>query len=83
MIDDMDRLRNLFRPSKAKYTPIREDEQDEREPLATTITTNDHPFEHLDNGTREEEAQHEDLPPFSWVHYIVFLFLGIAMLWAW
>lgn len=38
-----------------------------------------------DDGFQADEERHEDghTVPFSWLEYAIFVWLGVAMLWAW
>ena len=66
-LSKMDRIRNTFK-SKPTYAPINTDAQDDES-------------ESYD-GSNESLAP-EEMTPFSWIEYTVFLLLGVAMLWAW
>ena len=64
---EMDRLKNMLR-SHQQYEPL----QDGAEGY------------HHDENDEDSELQDADhAQPFSWVEYTVFLWLGVAMLWAW
>lgn len=44
------------------------------------------PYEAIHDHTTEEEREDDDGRPavsFSWIEYLIFLMLGVAMLWAW
>jgi equilibrative nucleoside transporter 1/2/3 len=59
-----------------EYEPVENDEL-----LGGTVGTGNVPDE---NASMEEEEGSISLKkPFSWHDYIVFLLLGVAMLWAW
>jgi len=64
----MDRIRGLFSQKAA--------EQQEYEPLR------DGPLV-LEEGSSFLEGESEDEAPFSWVEYLIFGLIGVAMLWAW
>ena len=40
-------------------------------------------YEALDDGSGNKPIQKAYKEPFSWLEYIIFLLLGISMLWAW
>lgn len=66
-LSTMDRVKRLFQPSEP---------QQPYEPI--------HGDTHEDgDSTLDEVYEDEPEPHFSWVEYLIFMLLGVAMLWAW
>src|SRR5215469_11925618 len=62
------------------------------QPLEAESPTNEtEPLRQSDEDYNEDQRQYEErgtgvtreLPPFIWIDYLVFVLLGVAMLWAW
>ncbi len=65
----MDRIRELFSPKKAA----------ERQEYARLTDES----RGADGEESFLEGESADEAPFSWVEYLTFALLGVAMLWAW
>lgn len=80
----MDALRHVYQrvtggTEEQAYEPLEADSPtSEREPLRR-VGDEDDEIEHEQNG----HTVHKEEEPFVWLDYLVFLLLGVAMLWAW
>ncbi|KAF2675114.1 hypothetical protein BT63DRAFT_420341 [Microthyrium microscopicum] len=73
----MERIKDLFRSPKVAYDPLDETADHEGDALMQGDG---------DDGLLNSQIQDERevvVTPFSWVDYVVFMLLGVAMLWAW
>lgn len=82
----MDGIKHVFRrvtgdTGGLSYQPLEaESPTSETEPLRRS----DEDYDEDQRQSQEEEAGvQRELPSFIWVDYLVFLLLGVAMLWAW
>lgn len=72
-LSNMDRIRSMFRP-KPDYEPLlHNDTGGDDESVQDGLDVNG---DGDGDGTASES-------PFSWIEYMIFFLLGIAMLWAW
>lgn len=65
----MVRLRGWFRPPQRQYERIAEDDENGGGPAEA--------------GDRVQSHGIVSETPFSWTEYLIFLWLGVAMLWPW
>jgi equilibrative nucleoside transporter 1/2/3 len=77
----VDRVRALFaKDNEQEYAALRSG-SDSDDPLVYRPVL-------LVDGNEEEDAGEDRLPlgaeaEFSWIEYLIFMLLGVAMLWAW
>lgn len=74
----MDRITQLLGPTNTNYAPLETHAGAEGESFM-----NEQGQDADESGTTEGAHEAHLEAPFSWTHYLVFLLLGVAMLWAW
>ncbi|KAK4190055.1 putative transporter [Podospora australis] len=73
----MDRIKSAFTPKgpdRDEYSPLNDDDNH-----SGTIAGSSYEVEVEDDGSDSSSPQQ----PFSWIEYLIFSLIGVAMLWAW
>lgn len=78
----MDRIKSVFTPKgpdRDEYSPLTDDDNH-----SGTIAGSTYEVEVDNHGDYDPQSQSAaSQQPFSWIEYLIFCLIGVAMLWAW